>query len=75
MVKSSANLKNVGFVSGFIKNPKGIPVILSFSGISWNCFYIGKSHELSLWITAGIQSMVDSRPWGGTATRGLRRSS
>jgi hypothetical protein len=60
MVKSSANLKNVGVVSGFIKKPNGFPAILSFFRISQNCFYIEKSHGSSLWITG---SRLPLSPW------------
>jgi hypothetical protein len=60
MVKSSANLKNVGVVSGFIKKPNGFPAILSFVRISQNCFYIEKSHGSSLWITG---SRLPLSPW------------
>jgi hypothetical protein len=35
-------LKRLGVVSGFIKKSKGFPAILPFSGISLNCFCIGK---------------------------------
>jgi hypothetical protein len=48
MIKFSANLKNVGVISGFIKKPKGFSEILSFFRISQNYFYIGKSHGLGL---------------------------
>jgi hypothetical protein len=51
-------------------------MILTFSMISQNCF-IGKVmiRSMNHGTTTGSRSIVDSRPWGGTATLGLGRSS
>jgi hypothetical protein len=61
-------LKKVGVVSGFIKKSKSFLVILAFSGISQNCFFIEKvMHQVYGSRDHGCLSVH-----GGPATMGRR---
>jgi hypothetical protein len=61
-------LKKVGVVSGFIKKSKSFLVILAFSGISQNCFFIEKvMHQVYGSRDHGCLSVH-----GGPATMGQR---
>jgi hypothetical protein len=77
MVKLGTNLKKVGVFSKFIKKSKGFPMILVFSGISWNYFCIKKLWNGSMdhGTMTDSRSVVDSWPWGGATAPGLGRSS